>query len=342
MKTLFSAMLQALKKGENLVLCSIIASSGSTPRGKGAKMVVFENGKTVGTIGGGAVEYECTLLSKQVFKEKGSTIQNYNLSSNETADIGMICGGKVAVHFQYYRSDNAYAISIIEHIVTLLGQSKDTWLITSLSPDESNHLSVYESGSGFKFIDDNQSKYLQPLLMSKGMYRSEMPAYYVEPLTQTGTVYIFGGGHVAQELVPVIEHVGFRTVVFDDREQFASKSLFPHAVETIVGDFNHLHAHIELKPCDYVVIMTRGHQADYEILEQVMRTNVCYVGVIGSRHKKDHTFKRLIDAGISEEALVRIHTPIGLPIKGETPAEIAISIAGELILKRAEKNEVSG
>lgn len=340
LKTLFLAIFEALKKGDDLVLCSIVASSGSTPRGSGAKMAVFADGTTLGTIGGGAIEFESTKLAVKALLEKKTLIKSYDLTKNDTADIGMICGGKVVVYFQFFKGGDEAALEIMAYINGLFDREVDTWLITNLGENQDRQLSIYEAGKGLLFGEGISADELKSFLKSRGILKKDEPSYYVEPLTQTGTVYIFGGGHVAQELAPVISHVGFRVIVFEDRAEFASQELFKAAVGTILGDFKNIYQSVSLTPNDYVVIMTRGHQADYDVLEQVMRRNVHYVGVIGSRHKKALTFKRLVDAGISEAALECIHSPIGMDIKGETPAEIAISIAGELIRSRAEKNEV--
>lgn len=340
MKQLFSEMLKRLRNGEDLVLCSIIASSGSTPRGSGAKMLVFKDGSTLGTIGGGAIEYESTKMAVDALSKKKTLIREYNLTANETADIGMVCGGKVVVFFQYFVGGDPEAISTIEYIDALFTREADAWLISSLSEKRENSLSVYEKGKGLLFADDLSLESLKPYMKSKGVIKKDEPSCYIEPLVQSGTVYIFGGGHVSQELVPVLSHVGFRVAVFEDRSTYAEQALFPNAEKLIVHPFQNIDQEIQLTPNDYVVIMTRGHQSDYDVLEQVMRHKVYYVGVIGSRHKKEHTFKQLVTAGIPASALSLIHTPIGLDIKGETPAEIAISIAAELIKSRAEKSEV--
>lgn len=339
MKELFYAMLQALKRGEDFVLCSIIASSGSTPRGKGAKMAVFAGGKTLGTIGGGAVEFESTRLALKTLEEKSAFTKGFNLAAGQSADIGMICGGQVVVYFQYFAGGDQAAIEIFGHITGLFERDVNSWLITYITEGGVRQMGIYEDGTGLLYAPGISAEDVKPLLKSRGVLQKGEPAHYVEPLTQAGTVYVFGGGHVSQELVPVIAHVGFRTVVYEDREAFASPELFPQAQYTVLGPFGDIYRHINITENDYVVIVTRGHQADFEVLEQVLRTNASYIGVIGSRHKTAATFKRLIEAGIPEEACKRIHTPIGLPIKGETPAEIAISIAGELILHRAEQDE---
>ncbi len=159
--------------------------------------------------------------------------------------------------------------------------------------------------------------------------------YYSEPLVRAGCVYIFGGGHVAQELVPVLAHVGFRCTVFDDRPEFANKTLFPLAERTIVGDYERIFDSLELRECDYVCVMTRGHQSDYVVQRQVLTKNACYVGVIGSRRKLETLTEKLMADGVTREQIDSCHSPIGLEIYAETPAEIAISVAGELIATRA-------
>ncbi len=331
MKALLEAVLNALKRGEDAVLCSVIASFGSTPRGKGAKMAVFQDGSTMGTVGGGAVEYHSTLAAKEALKDKLSFTRSFDLSSAQAANIGMICGGGVEVYFHHFSAQDKKSIEALIHIVSLIHENEEAWLITDISQ---NTLGVYTKTGGVRFVSINKERIL-PQLKAGGKLQREEPSFYVEPLMQPGYVYVFGGGHVSKELVPVIEHVGFRPVVYEDREMFADPKLFPHAVKTILGSFSEIGSKLTITNRDYIVILTRGHQADYETLLFAIKTEAAYIGMIGSRGKIATTYKRLKEAGIDESEISRIHAPIGLPIKGETPAEIAISIAAELILHRA-------
>ena len=158
--------------------------------------------------------------------------------------------------------------------------------------------------------------------------------YCLEETNRQGTtVYIFGGGHVAQELVPVLNHLNFTCIVFDDRPEFANPDIFPEAEKCIVGSFEHLNDYIEIGPQDFVCIMTRGHQFDYLVEKQILKTPASYIGVMGSRSKTKIIREKLLADGFREEEVGRLKSPIGLDIKAETPAEIAISIAGELIQK---------
>ena len=129
MKALFTSMLQALAQGEGVVLCSILASSGSTPRGAGAKMAVFADGHTEGTVGGGAVELESGKLAMEVLKTKQSLVHGYCLAPNEVADIGMICGGNVTVYFQYFDPQAEVDTALLRGILELLNGNQNSWLI---------------------------------------------------------------------------------------------------------------------------------------------------------------------------------------------------------------------
>jgi len=157
---------------------------------------------------------------------------------------------------------------------------------------------------------------------------------YGEPINFAGKVYIFGGGHCSQALVPVLTGVGFRCVVFDNREEYVTRDIFPNAFGLVFGDYGRLDRHIAISPRDYIVIMT--HAWDLAVLRQVVKTPCQYLGVIGSKTKVASVKTTLRNEGVDEGFLNFLNAPIGLWIHSETPEEIAISIAGEMILRRAE------
>lgn len=332
LKELLESIVETLENGKSLILVSVLASSGSTPRGAGAMMLVFDDGHTEGTIGGGAVEHAARLHAIELLNEHSSDTVGYCLSKNDIASLGMICGGDVTVYFQYLHGDEH--LPLFRHMRKACSVNEDSWFIRRIENHCVTSMAVADM-HGLHFgegIDENE---LEGLLQSKAVYRAGEPSYYAEPITRAGFVYIFGGGHVSQELVPVLAHIGFPVVVFEDREAFANPALFPGARNVILGDFRDIASYVTLNPRDYVVIMTRGHQADFEILSQVLKLSLSYVGCIGSRSKIAITRSRLMDLGFPENIMERVHAPIGLAIKAETPAEIAISIAGELICHRA-------
>lgn len=338
MKKIISALLRELDSGRAAVLCGIVASHGSTPRGAGAKMLVPEDGAALGTIGGGALELRAAALAGDMLREKRSGFQDYRLSAGEIAGAGMICGGDVRVYFQYFDPSNAAARAILDELPVLLDAPSASWLVTAIS-GEAWSIGAYDRQNGLRGLDVPMER-LAPLLCSRGMLDEGAPTLFVEPLARAGTVYLFGAGHVARELAHILAMADFRVVVWDQRELAAGRSFFPEAAALHCGPFSTALASLDpITSEDYVVIMTPGHQADYEVLAQALRTPAKYIGCIGSKKKVATAREKLLADGFSDKEISRVHAPIGLPIGGETPAEVAVSVAAQMIACRSGRLE---
>ncbi|MDR2403901.1 MAG: XdhC family protein [Spirochaetaceae bacterium] len=340
MKKLLNAIRDGFSRKENLVLVTIVAGSGSTPRGPGAKMLVGSGGRITGTIGGAIPEYLAIETGKTLIAEKRSALREYILHPNEVADLGAKCGGEVRVFFQYLDAEDRELVPVLDAGLRCFSSREPSWLITRTDGGGSA-LAVVE---GDRIVAQSGAlpPDLGPFLKPAGVWREEGDkTWFAEPLVREGFVYVFGGGHVAQELVPLLDHLGFRCIVFDDREEFTRRELFPKAEGIIRGDFQDIAAHVSIGPQDYVVVVTRGHVSDYDAEAFALKTPARYIGVIGSRTKLAFVSDRLRALGFTGKDLnaERVHAPIGLDIKSETPAEIAVSIAGELILVRARFSE---
>lgn len=337
MKKLFENIRQQLAQGNDVILVTVIASSGSTPRGAGARMAVTKDGRIYGTIGGGAVEYKSTQIAAEALEKKESQIHDFILAPSQVADLGMICGGNVTVYFRYISKTDADFTAFVNHLILLCDQGETSWLLTDLSEGNEGQMGVFGVQSGLFGIEDADCD-LKKILVNRTQHiELNGRHYYAEELVHSETVYIFGGGHVAQELVPVLTHTGFRCAVADDRPEFSSKELFPSAERTVLVDFKNIEKDITLTADDAVCIMTRGHACDTDVLLQAVKAPVHYIGVMGSRNKIAAVTKILREHDASEERIAGIHMPIGLAIKAETPAEIAVSITAELIQERAER-----
>ena len=337
MRTMLKTMAEMLRAGEDLVLVTVIASSGATPRGAGARMLIGKNGRVCGTIGGGAVEYRSEHIAAEVLRDKRSGERDFSLTKDDVQNLGMICGGAVNVFFRYVPAGDADTLMIADRAEELFQKGCDLWLLSEIS--DGGRLGLYAHDTGF--IGVSAPDWLLSTL-SRHPQRTVKAGrdFYAEQISSSGRVYVFGCGHVAQELVPVLSHVGFRCVALDDREDFAKPELFPSAEEVILVDFERISDYVNLSSEDYACVMTRGHAFDAVVQAQLLKTPACYIGVIGSAHKKAGVFQKLRDEyGFADGDFERITSPIGLDIKAETPAEIAISIAGQLIERRAVRNE---
>ena len=314
MNGIFTTLLYEMEKRHDTVLCTIIADSGSTPRGKGAQMLVGETGLLSGTIGGGAVEGGAIALGQTLLRERRSAIHEYKLRHNDGEDIGMVCGGDLTVHLQF------------------IAAGDPVW--RELAGSVLHRIALRQPGALVLALDGGA-----PALRDAPETDS---AHVSLPLPIGERAILFGAGHCSLALCPLLTTVGFRVTVVDDRPELVTKERFPTADAVICCDLDRVTETVPIGEEDYVVVMTNGHSHDFAVQEQVLRGKYAYIGVIGSRAKTASVNARLREAGISEAAIASVHTPIGTAIKAVTPEEIAVSIAGEMICVRATRRENAG
>ena len=329
MKDLFLVLRERLRLKEPLVLVTVTESSGSVPRGTGARMLVGKGPgdniiRLCGSIGGGLPEHlvieEAGRLLHKAGYSPAVSIKKYLLHSTEAAALGLVCGGEITVFSRSMDTNEPGLLELIEKGVACIENGTNAFFVMETSENIYPALGL----TGEEGFFAGQSSYQKP---------------FSEPLFSDGFVYIFGGGHIAQELVPLLARLDFRCVVFDDREEFVSKAIFPQAEKLILGDFERIGNHISLTSKDYAVIISRGHQWDLEAWAFALESPAAYIGVIGSKTKHEFVKAKLQKRGFESATInaARVHAPIGINIKSQTPAEIAVSIAAELILTRREK-----
>ena len=314
-----------------LVLCTILRDTGSAPRHAGTRMALLCDGTFTGTVGGGAVEEHSKAVAREIYKSGGCCRKNFLLHKNERADIGMICGGDVDIYFQHLDPQDLPTLKFFSRLDKLLDGGRGAYIAAEFAPDLPAAWGLYIDREGFDpcglsaaardaFIADKSPRFDGKL--------------YIEALPRAENAYIFGAGHVGQALCPLLSKIGFRVYVFDTRAEVLTRENFPDADTLISGDYDHIADTVTLDRGDYVAVMTPGHSFDYAATLFALSSPARYVGCIGSRKKVAFLRQRLLDAGISAERADELHAPIGLPIGGETPAEIAVSIAAEFVQER--------
>ena len=159
-------------------------------------------------------------------------------------------------------------------------------------------------------------------------------ACYIEPLCPEGLTYIFGSGHVGRALAPVLANAGFAVVSCDDRAEKLTDDLLPGISDRRVVDYADLASTCAIGPRDIVISSTAGHGSDLKVVSQALGARPAYLGCLGSKKKTAFIHGKLAEEGYAQEEIDSIHMPIGIKIGAETPAEIAVSIAAELIAHR--------
>lgn len=334
MQEIFKEIVHGLDAGRPSLLAVIVHSSGSTPRSPGACMLILPDGSTLGTVGGGISEYQALCRGRELLAAGENGTARYVLRSGDAESNGMVCGGEATVFFRCFTPGREADAGLCRAALDCLERDEDAWLFINLSPEHQGELGLYSASSGplgcARLPADIAS-----LPAKAAILETPEGQLFCQSLVRAGRVYVFGGGHVSQALVPLLTTTGFRCTVFDDRPEFLTPQLFPTAEARILGDFGNIGAFITVTSRDFLVIMTRGHRHDYALQTQALATPACYIGVIGSRQKAALGRARLLADGFSPEEAGRIFCPVGLDIGAETPAEIAVSVAGQMIACRA-------
>lgn len=248
------AAIEALERGETVCLATVVRVRGSAPRHTSSRMLIWPDGKTLGTIGGGTLEYRAVEDARAALAEGRAALKNYVFDTRGGPESVGLCGGAVDVHLEVFRPDP--------------------------------------------------------------------------------TLLIIGAGHIARPLAQMAALVDMRVVVVDDRPEWASRERFPQAAELFIVRYDEATESLSplpapLTPATYVVIATWGY--DLPALEQALAGEPAFIGLVASPTKAKEFFKRLTAKGFPAEALRRVHTPLGLDIGAESPAEVALSILSEVI-----------
>ncbi|MFQ6058649.1 MAG: XdhC family protein [Anaerolineae bacterium] len=249
--TIFECIQASLRQGQAVALATVVKAQGSVPRHVGAKMLIYPDGSTVGTIGGAEMERRAIEEAQEALAEGKPRLTNYVFGGKEPESVGL-CGGQVEV------------------------------FIDVIQPD--------------------------PRLL------------------------IIGSGHIAQPLAVLGRMMGLQVIVVDDRPDYATPERFPDADQIVVDEVEEAVAKVGVTPSTYVVIATYGY--DDRALKAVVNSPAAYIGLVASWRKFSVIAHDLQQEGVSQEALARVHSPTGLDLKGETPAEIALSIMAEITMLR--------
>jgi xanthine dehydrogenase accessory factor len=306
-------ILERLARRERVALLVVAESKGHAPGKPGFKMAVGGDGQLCGSIGGGAIEHDLVEEARAMLKKRRPVAsiarKVHELDHRQTS--GMICGGsQTVVTYPCRRLDRAA-------VVALLG---------CLEAGQPGALAL--TASGITFTPGRRGG---RRLIAGGQGRAWC---FTEHLPVPDTVYLLGGGHVALALSRVLATLDFRIVVIDERMEVSTAEWNPHAHERRVLAFSKAGAAIPAGPRSYVVIMTPGHRSDEIALRQLVRKRLRYLGVMASVRKARELLESLHAAGFPPACLARVQTPVGLPIGSHTPAEIAVSIAAQLIQVR--------
>jgi xanthine dehydrogenase accessory factor len=301
-----------LKKNEPVILTAVLDSKGSSPGRAGFKMAAAKRQKSIGTIGGGEMEFKLLKNCEQYLtaKKKIRIYEKlYHSKKTSKKQSGLICAGNQT---NFICSLNASDLEVVNNIIKTFKSNKKGVLVITPKGISFDSDGAVNSQINFKYESEKQWRY-EEIIGAKDIF------------------YICGGGHVGLALSRQMSILGFYVIVFDNRKDVRTIRENTFADKKIIMDYNQIGNYIEEGSGSYVAVVTTSYPTDKLALKQILPKKLGYLGLMGSPAKLQKIFSELKAEGMSLELLKKIHAPIGVGINSQTVEEIAVSIAAEVI-----------
>lgn len=328
-------------QGQAIALATVIQTWGSAPRGVGAKMALTPAGEIAGSVSGGCVEGTVFEAGVQTLKSGQPQLLHFGVADETAWEVGLACGGTIEVFVEPLDP------ALYERLRAALVDERPTAVVTVVrGPAEllGHKLVVYDDGSTFGTLsaelDTTVVEMARTALVSglpKRLTLSQAVGpveIFIEVNLPSPTLVIVGGVHIAIALTAIAKALGYRTVVVDPRRAFGSEARFPHADRLIRAWPDEALAQVGLTPSTAVVMLTHDPKLDDPALKIALSSPAFYVGALGSRTTQAKRRRRLLEAGLTEAQLARLHGPIGLDLGARTPEEIALAVMAQIVAVR--------
>ena len=347
MREVLPALMASFERGEPAAMATVVRTWRSAPRPAGASMLVTISGEAVGSVSGGCVEGALYELGSEVLATGEPQWETYGISDDDAFAVGLTCGGILEVFVERVDPGTWPELPGIAASV----QAEDPVAVATIvrGPHHvGRHLVVRQAGRegslGTARLDDTIGADVLGLLESgttgflhygpEGERLGTELEVFVASFAPAPRMYIFGAIDFSAALCRAGKLLGFHVTVVDAREVFATHKRFPEADEVVV---DWPHRWLGSQPVDTrtaICVLTHDPKFDVPALKVAVTTKAAYIGAMGSRRTHEDRTVRLKEAGLTDEEIARIHSPIGLDLGARTPEETAISIAAEIVQDR--------
>lgn len=331
-----------LAEGQRVALATVVSTLGTAPRAVGAKMAVASGGGIAGSVSGGCIEGAVYDACQAAMRSGQAALQRFGVADEAAWDVGLACGGTIEVLVEPLAGREASYAALRD---ALAAEQAVALATVAAGPQGAGaRLLIRADGSALGNLGPHTSTehvVAQALAMlaqaqcgTRGFPSAQGELQvFIETYPPPPTLLIVGAVHIAIPLIHYAHQLGFRAVVIDARSAFATPERFAHADELVLAwPDEALPARITTN--SYVALLTHDPKLDDPALLVALPSPARYVGALGSKKTHAQRVARLAEQGLPPEQLARLHAPIGLPLGGRTPAEIALSIMAEIVAER--------
>jgi xanthine dehydrogenase accessory factor len=332
------------KKDTPIALATVIETWGSAPRRAGAKMALASDGRIIGSVSGGCVENAVYEAGIESLKTNRHQLLHFGVADETAWEVGLACGGSIDI---FVKPLDKSFFEILRSVIENEEQAVHVTVVRG--PDEllGRELLFHENGqvhgSLGKEWDEIVSKLAQETLANGISHRvvlNEDIEIFLEAILPSPTLIIVGGVHIAVSLTSMAKTLGYQTVVIDPRKAWGNKERFPDTDQLIQAWPQDAFKQIQVTRSTAIVMLTHDPKIDDPALKFALNSSAFYVGALGSKATHAKRRERLLNEGISDEQLSRLHAPIGLDIGAQIPEEIALAIMAQVVNAHRKQNQL--
>ena len=334
MHEIWSQLKPWIESGQPFALATVVSARNPSPRGIGSVLAISEKGDHfIGSVSAGCVETEVIEMAVACVADGITRWAEFGPSQGFPWEVAFSCGGKIGVRIERFDCDSEVIEGLIE-----LHESHATGIWLS---GKGKQALVLEDGS---IVGDERRWTVKTLssaheLLEEGGHTCELEEgdemILLRVIAQPYRLFTIGAGHISLHLVAFAKALNYQTIVIDPRETFAREDRFETLPDHLIREWPETAlASIQLGAFDSVVMLTHDPKIDDQALELALNSEASYIGALGSRRSHEARIKRLAQKGFAQEALDRIHGPVGLDIGSTTPAEIGVSIIAQMVLQK--------
>ncbi|GAB5525125.1 MAG: XdhC family protein [Roseivirga sp.] len=317
-----------LDEGKQLAIARVVSTWRSSPRPAGSSLIVTEDGDMMGSVSGGCVENAVVAKALEVIETGNASLQSYGVADEDAWEVGLSCGGKLDVFIQPF-----FAPDIWHEIMAAKEHKDGRILITGIGPKAGTLLTDPKRIVNEELPEALVSQSLELYQAAKNMMvEVDGMRYFLQSLPPKPRMILIGSAHISAELTSLAHLYGFETVLIDPRDTFAKKTHFESKPGTVHINWpQEVLSDYRLDRDTYIVILSHDPKIDDEALKLVLKSDVRYVGALGSRKTHAKRVARLEGYGFTQDEIAKIKAPIGISINSHSASEIALSIIAEVI-----------
>lgn len=342
MKEFLPVLKEWTEQDKAFSIATVIKTWGSSPRPVGSAMLISKEMEMAGSVSGGCVENAVVKASLPLLdKGQGQTL-HYGVADEEAWEVGLSCGGKIQVYAERFLAFDKRPAerAVWNKLQACLENNEACVLLTKLVDGISQHILVLpdRTAIGQQVSSELISEGLRVYKERKNqVVEIEEQAYFAQVFPRKSQLIIIGAAHITVDLVQLANMYNFETIVIDPRGIFTNKTQFTVAPDQLFEKYpSEVLPDFSLDAYTYTVVLSHDPKIDDNALHLLLPSAVGYIGALGSRKTQAKRVARLTAAGFSEEAIAKIHSPVGMAINAKTPKEIALSIMGEIIKVKNE------